>query len=79
MTDYFLAPYPTLQVVAFLYTLNKSFRDLLERKHAVTDIFVANNDLHGRPGIGFFLWLDNDTIFHGSCGCGNVKREHYKP
>ena len=67
------------QIKNFLHHFNGYFRTNIEPRHRITNIFVAGNHLHGRFGVGFFLCLDDGSIYHGCCGCSHVTLDDFGP
>ena len=75
----FVSPLSYNNIINFSHTFDEYFRTDIEPYFRIRDIFVCSNQLHGRPGIGFFLLLDNDTIYHTRCGCEHPVRDNYVP
>lgn len=66
------------QVCAFAHSFNAYYRNEIEKHHEVKDIFVAENFVHGWPAKGFFFILENSTIFHCCCSCGNISKSDFR-
>ena len=77
--DEFLPRFGRIQVCNWAHSFNPFFRNQIERNYDIKNCFVAENFLHKYKGLGFFLVLTDDSIFHVCCNCQNIRRENYKP
>ena len=78
-TTEFLNPLSQQMVQNFSWSFNKYYRNNIAsfRSRKVENIFVAENYLHGRRGVGFFLKLADGTVYHSCCGKGFDKNMIY--